>query len=81
MHQKVLISDHELVEFVMEWLVRARVPFLPWIPPARYPLDIDSIREGLAPYVTAIWKPGRSKRRGGYSFRWRQDMCGVHAVN
>ena len=41
MNQKVLILDHELVEFVMEWheggwLVRARVPFLLRIPPARY---------------------------------------------
>lgn len=63
MHQKVLILDHELVEFVMEWLVRARVPFLPWIPPARYPLDIDSIREGLAPYVTAIWKLGGEEEK------------------
>ena len=83
MNQKVLILDHELVEFVMEWqgggTVRARVPFLLRIPPARYSLDIDSIREGLAPYVTAIWKlgGGEEEKEGAWSFRWGRDMCGA----
>ena len=41
MNQKVLILDHELVEFVMEWLYRQEQGFhfsLGFLPP-----DIDSI--------------------------------------